>query len=296
MLAVAGGDWKTAAATLNAIAEKSPGVLARAMEDWPQNLQASVDSRPNGAAAAFLVCVRDRSTPCDLASVGGGRHAASVSPEALYQQQRWERLIALPVLPNQEAIAWFWRGAALAHLGRWESAIPALEHSLSDKDDNVYARFLLCRSYARAAGKVVALLEQQQGDEATVHLIKGDVLLRMQANSAGAIAEYTMALRTHGGDPKLLERLAEALFENGQPKEAVESAKAALSIDPYRFAAMQTLARVAIEQRRYEEALPYLTQLTTHNPKDVAAQVELGTALGETGDANEGDQAPCAAA
>ena len=287
MLAGTRGDWNTAFADLNFIAERSPGALTESAEDWPQDLQPPSNRTATGVVTAFLACTRERSDPCNPGSFGRERRPMSVSPKVLYQEERWEQLIVLPVPPNTDATAWFQYGAALAALGRWGSAIPALERSLKGGEDNVYARFLLGWSYANEAGKVMALLEQEHGDESTVHLIRGDVLLQMQANSAGAIAEYTAALRTRGEDPKLLERLAEAQFENGQPKDAIESAKAALGIDPYQFAAMQTLARIAIEQRRYEDALPYLSQLTAHDPKDIAAQVELGMVLAHTGDANE---------
>jgi len=174
-----------------------------------------------------------------------------------------------------------------ARLRIWVDGEGRSLRSVKGGGNNVYALFLLGWSYANQAGKVMALLEQEHGDEAVVHLIKGDVLLQMQANSQGAIAEYTTALRMRAGDPKLLERLAEAQFENGQPEGAVESAKAALSIDPYQFAAMQTLARIAIAQRRYEDALPYLSRLAAHDPRDIAVQVELGMVLAQTGDANE---------
>ncbi len=287
MLAATRGDWNAAFADVDFIVERSPGALAESARDWPQNLQPPSDRRVTGAAAAFLVCAREKSNPCNLEKFGHERRRLPVSRKVLYQQERWEQLISLPVLPNEDATAWFQYGSALADLGRWGTAIPALERSMKGGGNNVYALFLLGWSYAEQAGKVMALLEQEHGDEAVTHLIRGDVLLQMQANSQGAIAEYTTALRIRAGDPKLVERLAEAQFENGQPKDAVESAKAALSIDPYQFAAMQTLARIAIAQRRYDDALPYLSQLTAHDPKDIAAQVEFGMVLAQTGDANE---------
>ena len=86
-------------------------------------------------------------------------------------------------------------------------------------------------------------------------MVRGDVLLRMQANSAGAVAEYNTALVAHPNDPEILERLAEAQYESGQFAEATANARLSLSIDPYRFSAMETLARVAIEQRNYADAV-----------------------------------------
>ena len=110
-------------------------------------------------------------------------------------------------------------------------------------------------------------------------------MLRMQSNGKAAIVEYTAALGSSGNDPALLERLAEAQLQDGQMDAAVQSAKAALRVDSHRFAAMHTLAKVAMEQRRYSEAMPYLQRLYAQNPADAGVQVQLGTALARTGDA-----------
>jgi predicted Zn-dependent protease len=127
-------------------------------------------------------------------------------------------------------------------------------------------------------------LQQQEGENvALVHMVRGDVLLRMQANSAGAVTEYNAALAAHPSDPEILERLAEAQYESGQLAEATANAGLSLSIDPYRFSAMETLARVAMEQRNYADAIPYLQKIVAHDPRDVSAQVELGTTLAQSG-------------
>jgi Flp pilus assembly protein TadD len=53
---------------------------------------------------------------------------------------------------------------------------------------------------------------------------------------------------------------------------------------------METLARIAIEQRSYADAVPYLEKMVAHDPKDASAQVELGTALAQTGNPAEAVQ------
>lgn len=181
--------------------------------------------------------------------------------------------------------AWFRRGAALVSERKWSAAAIALEHSLQAGVDTTYARYLLCLSYAQRTGETVRLLQSQSGDQATVHLVRGDVMLRMQNNGKAAIGEYTAALGSSGNDPALLERLAEAQLQDGQMDAAVQSAKAALRVDSHRFAAMHTLAKVAMEQRRYSEAMPYLQRLYAQDPADAGVQVQLGTALARTGDA-----------
>ena len=70
----------------------------------------------------------------------------------------------------------------------------------------------------------------------------------------------------------------------GETDAAVKSAEAALRQDPHRFSAMQTLAAAALQQRRYTDAIQYLKQLQEHDPSNRTVQVELGTALGRTGD------------
>jgi Flp pilus assembly protein TadD len=121
-------------------------------------------------------------------------------------------------------------------------------------------------------------------------MVRGDVLLRMQANSAGAVVEYRAALGAHPDDPEVLERLAEAQYESGQFAEAIVNAKLSLSIDPHRSSAMETLARVAMEQRNYADAIPYLEKIVAADPGDVSAQVELGTVLAQTGNAADAVQ------
>jgi len=50
---------------------------------------------------------------------------------------------------------------------------------------------------------------------------------------------------------------------------------------------MRTLASLAIDNREYDKALPWLRQLAGEAPGDLTVQVELGKALAGTGDARE---------
>jgi predicted Zn-dependent protease len=174
---------------------------------------------------------------------------------------------------------------AYAELERCADAIPSLERAASERtEQDIYVKFLLSWCYAREAGRVTRDLQQQEGESgALVHMLRGDVLLRMQANSVGAVKEYNAALGAHPNDPEILERLAEAQYESGQLAEATANARLSLNIDPYRFSAMETLARVAMEQRNYAEAMPYLDKIVAHDPRDASAQVELGSVLAQTG-------------
>ncbi len=177
------------------------------------------------------------------------------------------------------------RGIGLAERGQCHEAIPALERSLATP--TVYARFLLSWCYADEAGKVDAQIKESGGNLALAHMIRGDVLFRMQGDTAGAIAEYQSALTLRKGDPKLLERLAEAQVASGDLDGATQNANAALQLDPHRYQARQTLARIAMDQGRYDDALPQLTTLAEQDPKDPGTQISLATALSQTGKPTE---------
>lgn len=191
--------------------------------------------------------------------------------------------------------AWLKRGIALAQVGQCHQAIPALERSLergpelglAAREQTVYTRFLLSWCYADEAGKVDAQIRQSGGNLAMAHLIRGDVLFRMQGNTAGAIAEYQAALAMRHGDPKLLERLAEAQVASGDFTNATQNAEAALQLDPHRYGARQTLARIAMEQGRYDDALPQLKTLAEQDPHDAGTQISLATALSQAGNPAE---------
>ena len=161
------------------------------------------------------------------------------------------------------------------------AAIPVLERSLASHAQPVYTRFLLSWCYSEEAGKVDEQIRQSGGNLAVAHLIRGDVLFRMQGDTTGAIGEYQAALANRRNDPKVLERLAEAQVAEGDLAEAASNAEAALQIDPHRYSARQTLARIAMEQGRYADALPQLTVLAEQDRHDQGTQISLATTLAQ---------------
>lgn len=279
------GDWNDAVRSLSAIGDASPAMLARAAADWPDDLQPPAGVVMGRRVAAFFHCTRTPGQACDAAGALSTRIVRSAPVAMLFKEQRWEAVVAAPEPRAGDLTGWYRRGVAFAELGRCASAIPSLERATSgNTEQDIYAKFVLSWCYAQEAGRVTRDLQQQEGDSsALIHMVRGDVLLRMQANSAAAVKEYKAALGAHPNDPEILERLAEAQYESGQFAEAIASAKLSLSIDAYRFSAMETLARVAMEQRNYMDAIPYLEKIVGHDPQDVSAQVELGTVLAQTG-------------
>jgi predicted Zn-dependent protease len=283
-LAAVRGDWATAAQRLNDVAKRSPAALAIQLTRWPQRLQPPDDAAVSGAAAQFLQCAKQAS--CNSRTLRGtlpaGERAAKGTRHQWFREQRWEQVAALPEPALGQASAWFERGTALARLQECGKAIPALERSLPSGDSSVEAMYLLSSCYARQAGRVADRL-QQGSDDAVVRMMRGDIMLRLAANPAGAIAEYQAALASRKNDPGVWERLAEAQMAAGHMDDAKQSAEAALRLDEHRYRAKSTLANVALEQRDYAAALPYLRQLLTHDPQDLTTRVELGTACAKTG-------------
>jgi predicted Zn-dependent protease len=170
-----------------------------------------------------------------------------------------------------------------------EEPIPVLERKLAGKQggSNMETAYKLSICYATAAGKAADGLQAAAEDMAAVHRVRGDVLLRLKEDAGAAEAEYKQALAVRPGDPALLERLAEAQLSAGDTDGARQSAQGALAIDPHRREAMQTLATLAMSDRDYDKALPWLQQLVIEAPADHTVQVELGRALAQTGEDKE---------
>ena len=277
-------DWQGAITRLNSAARHSPRLLSQAVQQWPAQLQPPAATVPSGLATRFFSCVREGRNPCDLArelKLSGDHHTD------LYREQRWEQMTKLPLPRPGQNGQWLQRGVAFARLDDCTQAIPALERGLSKPAPEVYGMFLLSWCYSREAGRTAEKTQQSGGDEVPLHLMRGDLLLRLQAKPGLAISEYQLALTRDPNDPAVLERLAEAQFGAGKIDAARQSAAAALKIDPQRLGAKRTMAKIAMQERDYATALPYLQELAVRNPQDVTMSVELATALAQTGAAAE---------
>ena len=289
LLAARKNDWNSATERLNAMARRSPGALAQALGDWPPALEPQ--KRISAAAGIFLECAHARGGDCTAqvllarlpAPEGPGK-----SPSLLFREQRWEQIAKLPAPAASEKSGWFQRGTALAHGGRCDDALAPLERGLGNPSTNVHNSYLLALCYARQAGIVADRLARSgKRQDAAVHMMRGDVLLRLQANHAAALEEYKAALEVHPNDPAVLERIGEAQLRSGQMEAARDSALAALKVDSHQVGSKRTLAKIAMDQRDYASALPYLRELVEQDPQDVTARVELGTVCAQTGALDE---------
>jgi tetratricopeptide (TPR) repeat protein len=282
-LAAQKAEWARAITRLNEVAHHSPSLLSRTVGRWPPHLQPTASAVVTGPAAKFLSCVRDARNPCDLAA---DSRAASNSA-VLYREQRWEQLTKLPAPPIDQTEAWLHRGVAFAKIDDCQQALPPLERGLSKTAPEVYAMFLLSWCYSREAGRTAEKVQQAGSDEAPLHLMRGDILMRLQAKPELAVAEYELALAKDPNDPEVLERLADAQFGAGKIEAARQSAQTALKVDPQRLAARRTLAKIAMQERDYATALPYLQELSARNPEDLTMRIELAKACAQTGAADE---------
>lgn len=275
-LAARAGDWRRANERLNAIAERSPHTLEQEAGQWPPQVRPP-QGMVSGSAAKFFNCVH-QAEACSI----GPPESSSGRGEKLFQEQRWEQITKLPVPPTDRSQSWLRRGIAFAKLDHCREAIPALERGIAGESSNLYAYFQLSRCYSAQAGRTGEQVQSADNPSA-VHMMRGDIFLRLQSKPELAINEYQQALATSSNDPSVLERLAEAQFGAGKEDAARASAEAALKIDPQRMGAKRTLAKIAMQNRDYADALPYLEELATRNPNDIAGRVELGKAFAQTG-------------
>jgi predicted Zn-dependent protease len=169
----------------------------------------------------------------------------------------------------------------------FKCSIPALEARLSGVRATAAAetetRYELSLCYAIEANRAAMQLSATAQDQAAFHRLEGDVLLRLSNNTAGALAEYKQAIAIQANDPALFERLAEAEMSAGDAEAARRAATAALAIDPHRTSAMGTLAVLAMNDREYDKALPWLEKMKAESPRDHKVQVQLAEALAQTG-------------
>lgn len=284
-LAAQAGDWQRVNKRLNAVAQRSPQTLSGDAVKWPRELQPP-ESIVSGAAAKFLACVKNANFPCQIVAA----KEPSANPTALFREQRWKQVVTLPVPKEEQSAAWAQRGIAFAHLGDCVRGIPALERGVAAKSSELYTQFELSWCYSQEAGRTAQQVQQSTDNEAALHLMRGDILLRLQSQPEQAISEYEQALRRDARDPSILERLAEAEFGAGKVEAARDHAEAALKIDPQRLGAKRTLAKIALQNRDYATALPFLRELAASNPQDVAGRVELGKACAQTGALEEARQ------
>ncbi len=274
MVAGARGAWKDAERKLLELGARSQGTLRSSLQSWPPNLlppEHFLDAMWNCAGKNVAACADKVESP---ARDGQG------SEEQLFGEERWEQVAALPgPLPAQTA-AWFRRGVALAELHECARAIPMLERSLDFGAETAAYWLELCyASEAQVAiGRLAAI-----GNQAILHRVEGDFLVRVKGDPQAATDEYARARQLQPRDPVLAERLAQAYENLGDLPRAKQAAREALALDPRRMVSVRLLASIAMNERDHSTAIENLGQLLKKNPDDAWARVQLGIAYAQTG-------------
>jgi tetratricopeptide (TPR) repeat protein len=271
ILAAHSSDWAKTELLLREVAHRSKHILQSALRDWPRTVSLPED-------------LRNR-----LSNTGGDSQIRSLSQgvEQDLQQQRWETLVdKLRWKANapQESL---WLGSALATLERFADAIVPLERARSEAKLRTEASYWLALCYARAAENHRRQLLGKGEESPFVHLVNGEVLLRLALDGPSAAAEYRKAIASFREDPAAWAGLAEAQMLAGDSRGARESGNRALGLDPRRFDALQTIGEAWIHERDYEAAIPPLQLALQAQPANLRVRLLLGTAYARAGHARE---------
>jgi tetratricopeptide (TPR) repeat protein len=272
--AAAQGNWTEAETRLRILGHRSTVTFRSALTQWPASLVPGPDF-----PGEVWQCVRDHQPNCPRATEPTEGTTAP-NAETLFAQERWEQLVALPAPTATDGRFSFWRGVALGQIGNCAQAIPSLERGL--KDGKEAAAYWLIACYGSVVGHAASELSAQ-GKKVAVHQIHGDILLSMKGDASGAAAEYTEALRLKPNDADLLDKRAQAYFNQGDLGKAQRDAHAALVVDPHRQPALQLLIRIAMNERDYPQALLLLAKFAKLQPDDPWTRVQFATAYAQTG-------------
>jgi tetratricopeptide (TPR) repeat protein len=270
--------WADAETRLATVGDRSSAEQKKSIQSWPDYL--IPDATVNGQV---WDCLRRKSATCSWPSERGAKESNSV--KELYATERWEELVkrTSDVTPSSDSAS-LWRGVALAEIGDCSRAIPFLEAALSN--DGLTAGFWLEICYADVGQSLTAKFKQQ-GNDAGLHELLGDLSLRLANNGGQAEWEYAEALKLKPKDPQLLARLADSYERMGNFAQAEATAQAALAIDPRESTSLRLLAMMAMNERDYAKAIGRLKALLALEPADDWSRVQLGIAFEQSGNSEE---------
>ena len=112
-------------------------------------------------------------------------------------------------------------------------------------------------------------------------------LLQMKGDGAGAVAEFTQAVRIRPDDPIANNALGAVLLASGRVDEAIPHLNEALKGRPGYFDAHYNLGNALAAQGDFAGALSHFRAAVRLNPQDAGAEANLGSALAETGNIKE---------
>lgn len=260
------GDWQEAEARLQELERRSPRRTRTALAEWPDGVP--LPDRLRHAAERM-------SDP---------EPATSSDIQTMFGSQQWEAVAAAVSPSEEDPDRLFQLGVALARLQQFEKAVISLERVRSETRHRGEADYWLALSYARLAEDEAEALGRNRSADPIRHAVRGEILLRLAADGAGAAAEYRSAVDSTPGDPALWAGLAAAEAMAGNWDDARESAQKAIGLDPSRVLALRTYAEVCMQERDYPAAVPALEKVLELESGDAGAEFLLGTAYSQTGE------------
>ncbi|MGD0858503.1 MAG: tetratricopeptide repeat protein [Terracidiphilus sp.] len=121
-------------------------------------------------------------------------------------------------------------------------------------------------------------------DKAKIAEVKGDVA-RIHKDYAGAVSDYSTALRISRDDAGLYNKLGIAELQLGEKGAANKAFGKALRLDPQLTAAMNNLGAVNLMQKRYKVAVVYFKRALAMDESSAPTHLNLAESwfgLGET--------------
>jgi Tfp pilus assembly protein PilF/mono/diheme cytochrome c family protein len=112
-------------------------------------------------------------------------------------------------------------------------------------------------------------------------------LLQTQGDLAGAIENFTEAVRIHPDDATANNALGAMLLAAGRIPESIPHLRISLKARPDYFDAHYNLGNALASQGDFSQALVHFRAAVRLNPGDANAEANLGSALAETGNTKE---------
>lgn len=182
-------------------------------------------------------------------------------------------------------------GAALAHHGRPQEAVPFLERALAIDPYAEYAleNLGLIRLEEGRAAEAVTLLSrrlERRPDDGISHLNLAKALLAT-GDSAGALAALETAVRLLPDNGLAHARLGLVLADQGRLEEAGAHGERGVALDPDNPTVRTAAATIALRRGLTEDAIRHYRAALEHQPAELEARLGLAVALQRSGAAAE---------
>jgi tetratricopeptide (TPR) repeat protein len=182
-------------------------------------------------------------------------------------------------------------GAALAHNGRPQEAVPFLERALAIDPYAEYAleNLGLIRLEEGRSSEAVALLSrrlERRPDDGISHLNLAKALLAT-GDSARALAALEEAVRLLPDNGLAHARLGLLLADQGRLEEAATHGEHGVALDPDNPAVQLAAGRIELRRGMPERAVVHYRAALERNPGELEATLGLAVALERSGHASE---------